>query len=169
MDILEKLAKLAAAIQAADGKVVGKKKLQKLIHLAQEKGLHLGYDYDYHLHGVYCSELEADLRIAELYGVVTQEVTQEYGNPVEIALNATAVDQEVMDEVVSAEDRGGLDLIRTLKDEPARVVEVLSTIVYLSNEGYNVADRDKHLLRLKGHLADYFDRAKKLHADLFGG
>jgi uncharacterized protein YwgA len=167
MDILEKLAKLAAALNAADGSVLGKKKLQKLVYLAQEKGLHLGYDYDYHFHGVFCSELEADLRIAESYGVVTQEVTMEYGNPVEIALNPDAIDQEVADEILCDEDEFGLKLIHALKDEPARVLEVLSTIVYLTNEGYEGGERNKHLLRLKGHLVDYFQRAKELHKKYF--
>lgn len=167
MDILEKLAKLAAALQAADGIVLGKKKMQKLVYLAQENGLNLGYDYEYHIHGVFCSELEADLRIAESYGVVTQEVTPEYGNPVEIALNSDAVDQEVLDETLCDEDKFGLELIQALKDENARVLEVLSTIVYLTNEGYDGGEREKHLLRLKGHLVDYFQRARELHNKYF--
>jgi uncharacterized protein YwgA len=169
MDLLDKLAKIAAALRVAGGSVVGKKKLQKLIFLAQEKGLHLGYDYDFHLHGVYCSELEADLRIAESYGVVSLRLTEEYGNPVEIALNRKAISNSVMDGVVCGDDIRGLNLIKVLKDEPARVLEVLSTIVYLSNEGYKGEEHSKHLHRLKGHLVDYFDQAKKLHATHFRG
>lgn len=166
-DILERNRQLQAILVAAGGSVLGKKKFQKLVYLAQEQGFYLGYDFDYHFHGVFCSELEGDLRIAESFGVVEQEVQEdEYGNPVLISV-AEAVRDDEDDEEFDEDARQGLGLVTALKDEPARVLEVLSTIVYLSNKGYTGKDLQSELKRLKGHLSVYFQRANDLHREHF--
>jgi uncharacterized protein YwgA len=163
-DILERNRQLRAILDAAGGSVLGKKKFQKLVYLAQEHGFYLGYDFDYHFHGVFCSELEGDLRIAESFGVVEQEVQEdEYGNPVLISATEVVLEPED-DEEVDEDTKHGLGLVAALKDEPARVLEVLSTIVYLSNKGYTGKDLQSELKRLKGHLSAYFQQANDLYA-----
>lgn len=166
MDILQRMVDLKSLIEAAGGEIVGKKKCQKLAYLAQEKGFYLGYDFEYHFHGVFCSELEADLRIAESFGVLDQEVTGRYGNPVRISINENVV-IEGAEKEYGEEEKEGLAIVEALKDESARVLEVLSTIVYLTNSGYTGTARERHLKRLKGHLIEYFDRAKELFEEHF--
>lgn len=167
MHLLTKFEMLASLLRAAGGEVVGKKKMQKLVYLAQEKGFYLGYDYEYHFHGVFCSELEADLRIAETFGVLNQEETELYGRPVRISINEDFVAEDEAAKERSDKEMEGLAVVGALKDESARVLEVLSTIVYLTYSGYTGAVRDRHLRRLKGHLSEYFDRAKKLFEEHF--
>ncbi len=165
-DILAKNKAIQAILNSAGGNVLGKKKFQKLVYLAQEHGLYLGYDYDYHFHGVFCSELEGDLRIAESFGVVEQEVQKDqYGNPVLISVAEEAMDED--HDTFDEEEKKGLELVSALKDEPARVLEVLSTIVYLKNKGYSGKKLESELGRLKGHLSAHFKRAKELHKKHF--
>lgn len=162
MDMMTRIGRLAEIINAAGGAVVGKKKLQKLIYLAQEKGLYLGYDFEYYFHGVFCSDIETDLRIAKNFGVLNQEqeFTNEFGNPVRVSV----VDKEACSpEPVDAERQKGLELVEALAPKSARVLEVLSTIVYLTNAGYNGKERDSHLHRLKGHLEEFFSDAQTLY------
>ena len=165
MDVMTRMERLADIINATGGEVVGKKKLQKLIYLAQEKGLYLGYDFEYYSHGVFCADVEADLRIAENFGVLSQEVTGEYGNPVRVSV----VDKKACpSKSVDAQELKGLKLVEDLSKESARTLEVLSTIVYLTNAGYKGAIRDAHLKRLKGHLPEeFFTKAKDLYQKYF--
>ncbi len=157
MELLDRIKGLSAIIGAAGGEVIGKKKLQKLTYLAQEKGLYLGYDYIYHFHGVYSPALEADTHIAKTWGVLAQDDTTEPGNPVR-----TRVLPGLEQPELSSEESLALDHVKALCTERARVLEVLSTIVFLTKMDYAGATRDDLLLKQKGHLEEYFVESHKL-------
>ena len=155
MDTIERMERLVMIIKACGGEVLGKKKFQKLIYLAQEKGLYLGYDFGYHYFGVFSSEVESDLHLGETFGLLKQEVTNYCGNPVKICLTEkNHIDDNEYENVLST--------VSKLSKEESRTLEVLSTILYLKNAGYTGEKLSSNLQRLKGHLKDFFERADKL-------
>ena len=162
MDFLERLEVLESIIEAAGGKILGKTKFQKLVYLAQEKGLYLGYDFGYHYFGVFSSELEMDLQSGEVFGVFSQDVKSDYyGCPIEISLKD-------MNQVQSVDSsNSALSMVSELSKEESRVLEVLSTIIYLKKAGYDGAKLESILERLKGHLKEFFPRAWELNEKFF--
>lgn len=156
MKFLDRLETLAAILKAADGKVVGKKKLQKLIYLCQEKGLYLGYDYTYHHYGVFSADLEAELRLGEAYGLIEQVQSDSDQLSTIISLNQTQSEIEPL-------PRDWDLLVKAFNSAQPRVLEVLSTIVYLVKAGYSDESLNAELHSLKGHLVSYFDNAWKMY------
>jgi len=156
MRFLDRLEKLAGIIGAAGGEIVGKTKIQKLIFLAQEKGFYLGYDYAYHHYGVFSPDLESDLRLGEAFDFFTIEETLGQGNPTKTSLVAPE------EYAYSDSDDPALKMVRELASKRSRVLEVLSTMVYLKNMRYEGEEFENNLVALKGHLREFFDEAREL-------
>jgi hypothetical protein len=99
-----------------------------------------------------------DIQIGEGFGVFNQEVKDNYlGNPVEISLkNMNPIQSDASSTPI-------LSIISELAKEEARLLEVLSTIVYLKNAGYDNEKLKLNLERLKGHLEVFFNHAFDLN------
>jgi uncharacterized protein YwgA len=165
METLERLARLRQLVQEAGGAVDGRKKLQKLVYLCQKADGDLGYSFGFHYYGVYSAELAQDVMAATRFGLLTEQAMDgglgqgsyrvslgdkqapELGNAGKLPDPATA-------------------LVRQLSGESASVLEVLSTIVYLRECGYNGKQLEAKLHALKGHLEGCFGRAFELEREM---
>ncbi len=68
---------LADVIAAhTDGQIYGRTRLQKTIKLLQSLGLPTGYGYMNYFYGPYSENLQADLRLVQQLGLVTEEQQQ---------------------------------------------------------------------------------------------
>ncbi len=70
---------LADVIAAhTDGQIYGRTRLQKTIKLLQSLGLPTGYGYMNYFYGPYSENLQADLRLVQQLGLVTEEPQQSW-------------------------------------------------------------------------------------------
>jgi uncharacterized protein YwgA len=157
METLERLARLRQLVEASGGRVDGRKKLQKLVYLCQKAGGDLGYSFGFHYYGVYSAELAHDLRVAGRWEILDET---------EIGLGREDLGRLVL---ASGIEEHGLEVVRRLKDTQAAVLEVLSTILYLRETGYEGIRLDEKLDELKGHLSSAFAEARKIEKELFSG
>jgi len=164
METLERLARLRQLVEASGGRVDGRKKLQKLVYLCQKAGGDLGYSFGFHYYGVYSAELAHDLRVAGRWEILDETEIGE--GSYRIALGREDLGRFV---VVSGIEEHGLEVVRRLKDTPAAVLEVLSTILYLRETGYEGIRLDEKLNELKGHLSYAFAEAREIEKELFSG
>ncbi len=162
MSKVERIEKLEQFFGWVGGEIAGRKRLHKLIFLSQELGIDFDQDFIFHHYGVYSPSLSQDLKLAKLWDLV-DEKREERSNGVEYRyylLDQNDPDgSNGEDEVVKQ--------IRELVQQPAMVLEVLSTIVFLDKQGYSKHVILEKLKELKGHLQHCFDDAFRLAKDIF--
>lgn len=147
-------AMLVARLVSELGGVIGRKRLQKIVHLLQANdSKKFGYRFILHYFGPYSKELASDLdflsdvKILNERAPASDEGTYEY-----------AVCPEVMGEVnrMSDRDEGGDEwkkLALELKKESVPRLEALSTIVFLLRQRKRQGDRlRKEFDRIKPNL-----------------
>lgn len=67
---------VAALVEAAGGRIVGRTRLQKTACLLELVGLGLGFQFAYHLHGPYSEDLSIAASDADALGLVAEEARQ---------------------------------------------------------------------------------------------
>jgi len=139
-----------------------------MVYLAQRAGLELGFD-DFRLYhyGPYSSGLADSTDRSTACGLLDERVESE-GDQVRYLYSVPEATHTVIDPYLrvrlgDAYDTFG-DVTRWLGRHKSPVLEVAATAVYLRDEE-NVADGSElwdAVERLKGHLSQYFDRARAL-------
>jgi uncharacterized protein YwgA len=159
MNKIERIERIEKCIDIIGGEIVGRKKLHKLIYLLQAKGIDFGQDFIFHFYGVYSPTLSVDLHIAEDLGILIEETS------------GPAFKIQLKEENGSGEAKCGSgtekELVKFLADQPASVLEVLSTMVYLHQEGFDGERLSAKLNELKKHLEGHFPKAKELAKELY--
>lgn len=162
MGKVERLEKLEQFFQWVGGEIAGRKKLQKLIYLGQELGFDFEQEFVFHYYGVYSPSLSRDLKLAQLWNLIS-ESSLKSGIGIEysykLVKNNISYSCEYEEEVKNK--------IILLAHQPATVLEVLSTIVFLDRKGYSKSQIVKKLNELKGHLRHCFENAFRLAKDAF--
>lgn len=160
MDKLSRLDRLQRLVEAAGGKVDGRKKLHKLVYLCQRSGTDLGQAFQFHMYGVYSPSLAQDVDAATAWGLLEEEKLSA-GGSYEIRLLS---DPQSATLSPPASD---MLTVRTLANESSATLEVLSTIVYLWDLDLCGEDLRISLRDLKGHLESFFNSAFDLAAQHF--
>ena len=157
METLERLAKLRQIVEAAGGRVDGRKKLQKLVYLCQQAGTDLGYSFTFHMYGVFSADLAQDLIVATGWRILNEE-------PAAADSFLITLGSENLGQFLDAAPLNGVgvDLVRKLKGEAPATLEVLSTIKYLRDRDYEGERLETKLHELKGRLKGWFPRAFEL-------
>ena len=155
MNKLDRLDRLRRLVEAAGGKVDGRKKLHKLVYLCQRSGTDLGQAFQFHMYGVYSPSLAQDVDAATTWGLLEEDLSA--GAPYEIRLPSNS--QDAGPGSTAAGDEAGFRRVRTVAGESSGTLEVLSTIVYLWGIGVRGHDLAESLRDLKGHLQSSFDTA----------
>ena len=155
MNKLDRLDRLRKLVEAAGGRVDGRKKLHKLVYLCQRSGTDLGQAFQFHLYGVYSPSLAQDVDAATTWGLLEEEPSA--GASYEIRLPRNSQDAWPGSTVTG--DEVGFCRVRTVAGESSGTLEVLSTIVYLWGIGVRGKGLEESLLDLKGHLQSSFDTA----------
>jgi uncharacterized protein YwgA len=159
MDKLERLSRLSALVEAAGGRVDGRKKLHKLTYLCQRAGTDIGQSFVFHMYGVYSPSLARDVEAAEAWHLIDENEVEGPGGHYEITTGPAAAANQCN---TGNFDTQGLALVRQLAGESPSALEVLTTIAYLWDAGYREPRLREKLQQLKGHLAPYFAHAYDL-------
>ncbi len=154
MDLSERIEKLKILLSAAGSTVLGRKKLQKLAYLCQAAGEPLGQSFTFYHYGVYSSTLADDIRAA-----VSMQLIDEYDGL------GTVVTK--LKTPVQVSQTKGFSVVQKLKDKEARLLEVLTTILYLKSQGYIGSALKAKLTALKGQHAEFFNDAFDLAKNEF--
>jgi len=105
----------------------GKKVLQKMVYLAQQKGAVLGYDFRLHFYGPYSAELDTDTMCLQAYGEVSCEHTSNghllsLAEPEVSVLSRPNLDDTTLESIRSVATR--------YSDWTPSSLELLSTAIY---------------------------------------
>ncbi|MDQ5938268.1 MAG: uncharacterized protein QG574_5631 [Cyanobacteriota bacterium erpe_2018_sw_21hr_WHONDRS-SW48-000092_B_bin.40] len=149
MDFNERLEKLKMLLSAAGSTVQGRKKLQKLAYLCQAAGEPLGQSFTFYHYGVYSPTLADDIRAAASMKLVDEidglhQVVTKLKKPVAVS------------------NTKGFALVTKLADKEARLLEVLTTILYLRYHGYTGEGLKAKLTAIKGQHSEFFANAFEL-------
>lgn len=142
------------------GRIRGRKKLQKTVHLLQFKGVPFNLDYTYHYYGPYSSELQI-----EIDNLVKQGFLREFMEGDMYVYEITEKGAEFLRayrEFVDSNFDIPDDLLEKLLNKNTQVLEIASTYAYLLESGYSYEKAEKEAKKLKEHLAVFFEDAREL-------
>lgn len=116
--------KAAAIVRDAGGKIVGRTKLQKIAYLLELAGLGDGFHFEYRHYGPYSEDLASAIRLADAFGLVTEEERQAtWGGSYSIYTAAGEAGEPNQSRVGLAQETVGMDSIE---------LELAATAAYLS-------------------------------------
>lgn len=153
---LDKLISLLKSVKS----ITGRTKFQKMIFILQNKGLIFPEKFKYHYYGPYSSELQ--LEIDEL---VDRRIFNENGE-------GFSFKYEFNDEFANHVDNNSeissnLLLINFLVNQDYQDLELVSTIYYLKNSGYQNDNMIKGKLKiLKPHLSSKVENSFVLYNEI---
>jgi len=152
---MQGLIDIARLIQVC-GKIDGRVKLQKMVHILQEAGYPFEEKFGYLHHGPYSSDLKR-----EIDQLVDWDLVQEEPQPV---INYTQYSYSPSDELPDVLKAIGADaepewqkLAKELNGQESQVLESVSTIMFLRRRGFTAEKLRERFARLKPNLADRFD------------
>lgn len=159
-DSKKRINKLASLLESVPKRQIKtKKKLHKLVYLLQEAGLDFDHEFKFHHYGVFSPTLAGDLESqASLeVGAVFQQDSSGYDDGYIIGLSE---DFESPEE--ESIESSYLGLIESLAGEHPRLLEALSTIVYLDRRYFKGDGLKSSLHELKPKLTSYYEKAYEL-------
>jgi uncharacterized protein YwgA len=160
MNILRRMKKVELLLAAAGGVVEGHHKLHNLAYLCQEGGTYLGQDFTYYLHGVFSRTLNYDLERAKKWGSL--EILR--GNPTNYRLVKNVLSQDDRNLLQKEE---GFVMVSKISNSSSRVLNLLSTVVYLDSVGYGVGKIPYKLVELRGLLGEQKGEVLRLSQEHF--
>lgn len=149
------------------GRIEGRKRLQKMVHILQELGVGFQERFQYSFYGMYSLQLKAEIDVLNQEGLV-EESSLANG----FAVQRTDELTRLINEFDLAEEPVWAERARYLNELTPAVLEGISTIYYLRHTETDEGIVRERLLTLKPHLDDVveqcFDRANKLRPQLQG-
>lgn len=116
----------------------GKKILQKMVFLIEEKGIDLGYEYGLHFYGPYSGTLDSDTALLHAEGIIDFHYS---GYSHLMGINE---DIEVNSDGLSNEQKEEIDkLLNRFKGQSPSYLELLTTAIYAYN---HLEDRSKEII-----------------------
>lgn len=104
----------------------GKKILQKIVYLIEQKGINLGYDYGLHFYGPYSGDLDADAALLSAEGIIEFDYSG-YSHLMSIDEENFSVEPYKL----SSEQIAEIDnLIKRFEGETPSELELLTTAIY---------------------------------------
>lgn len=156
--MFEKYLSLLRLIQIAGGTIDGRKKLQKIVYLVQQRGGPFFETFQYYLYGPFSEQLANEVEEMKSFGLVHEvEVNAVMGqSKYKYSLSEAGKDLLAASGI---DDRFQFfeDLIRELAKKDARQLELLATVLFLLKLKYSEEDIQKTIKRLKssqGYTSD---------------
>jgi uncharacterized protein YwgA len=166
MDMINRLNKICALLQSKPlgGSIDSKKKFHKLVYLLQQKGEDFDQDFIFHYYGVFSPSLARDMEIAKENGwiEISEPDTSHHASTIRFVGTEQLPDMELAGESES--------LLKELAGQEPRLLEVLSTIVYLHKNYFRGEDLKSRLRELKPdrELQTFYESAFRLAKELYG-
>jgi len=139
------------------GPIVSRKKIQKIVYLLQQKGIHFDEHFSLHLYGPYSSELQIELDQLDEMGLIEQNTDSDI-----YRFQITDRGKEVLEKngIDATLDADAIQLINDLKGIEPFILELMSTIIYFEKSYGNEREVVRRALgEIKPHLMDKFDEA----------
>lgn len=145
-------------------KIVGRKRLQKMVYLLQQIGAPFNEKFSYHHYGPYSSELQADIDRLVDYRLLSETYNNAFYT-YEITEEGTSF-LETYEKVVGEKSSLPQNIVERLVNTNTQVLEMASTYAYLLEMGYKKEEALAKALELKPHLKDYLHEAQALFDEL---
>lgn len=137
-------------------RVEGRKKLQKIVHVLQERGVPFPERFEYSYYGMYSAQLRHEVERLEDEKLVNERQARA-GMNVCYSLEATAELGTLINELSGPADLPWADTARHLNTLSAQQLEGMSTILFLRECGLEGEALRKRLLKLKPHLGQIYE------------
>jgi uncharacterized protein YwgA len=142
---------VADVIAAADGKIIGRIRLQKIFYLLEQAGLGSKLTFHYHHYGPYSRDLDDALGDAQVFQDVREEIKHRQVDGMPYSVFSFSPDSSFQDRKKLG--RIGRDkarsLIRLMKRPSSTVLELAATVHWLAKKE-KIADWRSEILRRKG-------------------
>jgi uncharacterized protein YwgA len=157
-------AKIIRLIEIA-GEVTGRKKLHKMVYIAQKMQIDFAERFQFHMYGPYSEELT--LRVDELcnLGLIDEQMETKGA----IQLYRYTLNEEGRDflKFHNVDFGRGEQLIRRLNEENSRFLELVSTVLYFDNLPYEEMTNKVFTLKSKQrYTEEEIERALTFVAEL---
>jgi len=139
--------------------IKGRKKLQKIIFLLENKGMEAPYKYSYHFYGPYSAQLQDEVEFLVQQNFL-EEINQGGTYLYKITDHGKEFKKQIDDNYGVSIDK---DLLLKLNNENSQFLEMLSTYVFLLESGYDEDTAKDKAIELKPHLRDFLDEAVKFY------
>jgi uncharacterized protein YwgA len=159
----ERIMKIRELVKNAGSGIKSRKKMHKLIYLLQEINEEFDQDYIFHNYGVFSPTLAEDLDFAVEQDFLIQREKRRNDYQFYIyALGKNKIDDLNVDNEIKNKE-----VLNKLINKKARLLEVLSTIVYLNRNHYSNEKLKEKLKYLKPNLSDYYEESFSLARELY--
>lgn len=155
------LAKVAAIVRDAGGRVVGRTRLQKMAYLLELAGLGEGFSFEYRHYGPYSEELAASARFENLVGFLKEkEMSTSWGGFYSVFTVAAS------DNCIIANARVSIARIAAAAD-PVEL-ELAATAAFLASKGERQPWKETKVRKPEKASDERIERAKVLYKQLSG-
>lgn len=141
----------------SSGMIIGRKKLQKMIHLIEISGVNLPFRYEYHFYGPYSAQLQEEVSF-----LVNQEFLEEYKENETYIYKITQRGKDFknkLEESYNVSFKSNVELLNSLNNKSSQFLEIVSTYAFLIDSGYKNEDAKSKAIELKPHLKHLIDDA----------
>jgi uncharacterized protein YwgA len=150
------------------GRIEGRKKMQKLVHILQELGYPFAERFDYSFYGMYSTQLRGELDALETEKLIVQEQGPTAFGDVAYTFKSTPELQRLLNEIGVESQPAWREVARRLNGFSAQILEGISTVLFLRRRGLKGEELKGRLLALKPHLEKIYPDCEKhlkaLHA-----
>lgn len=140
-------------LRAADGKIVGRIRMQKIVYLLEQMGMKSGFRFSYHHYGPYSEELASALDVARLFdGEINEEEERVDWGAYSVFTLADS-NRPIPGKIGALDWEQVRSAITAMKAETSVVIELAATIHWLKHKE-NVDDWRTELKVRKPNKAD---------------
>jgi len=143
------------------GRVDGRKKLHKQVHILQELGLPFPEQFDYSYYGMYSRELRSEVQALVREGLVIEKAEPNMANELTYTLESTKKLEQFLDGQGMEKTPAWAALATRLNSYGAQMLEGISTILFLLRGGLDGNELKARCLALKPHLANIYARCEQ--------
>lgn len=162
--MLESYNKICALVKKMDG-IDGRKRFHKLIYLSKEKGIPFEEDFEWNLYGPFSRELASEIDSAEEMNLLEESISD-----AEYQYKLTENGNKLLEkfQAFSPEENKMLDdFLTKIKDFNSKDLELIASINYLQNEGYDDDYLIKFLKYAKKYTTKEIEGGKHLLDDIY--
>lgn len=143
------------------GEIRGRKKLQKMVYIAQELGYPFPEPFGLHMWGPYSENLTLKLKEMTDWGFAREEVLPGPAGNSHYVYRPGPNAERVLAELGGGPGEGFAELVRYLNAQDATFLEGVATVMYLRGKGKAPDEAGRLLARMK---PDKFGDAAKVNA-----
>ena len=149
---MKRVVELLRLIKSCES-IEGRKKLQKVVHILQCNGNDFGFRYSFYHHGPFSADLknEIDFLVSSDFVCEVEKAKGDYTQYV-YSLNSSCL--TVMKPMGLEIEPSWSDFAKKLSKRPAKILESISTILYLFDLDLSESEVRDEFKRLKPHLID---------------